>query len=142
MLVVLKGKVIFLTVLFCYQVVVQIPGDKPSYGKQSSNTWANRIDLISMAIGYSVGLGNVWRFPSKVLENGGGLFIIPYLVVLAVLGFPMFFMELVLGQYIHYGPVKIFEKMAPICRVSFSLYITDQRNKVPQQLWNHQITKQ
>lgn len=46
-------------------------------------------------------------------ENGGGAFIVPYLIVLAVLGRPMYYMEMCLGQFSSYGPVKMWE-ISPI----------------------------
>lgn len=55
----------------------------------------------------SIGLGNIWRFPFTAYENGGGAFLIPYLVVLLVIGKPMYYLEMVLGQFSSKGPVKI-----------------------------------
>ena len=50
-------------------------------------------------IAMSVGLGNVWRFPYTAYKNGGGAFLIPYLVVLLFIGSPLYFMELAVGQF-------------------------------------------
>ena len=54
-----------------------------------------------------VGLGNVWRFPFTAYENGGGAFLIPYLVVLIMIGRPLYFMELSLGQFSSSSNVKV-----------------------------------
>ena len=54
-----------------------------------------------------VGLGNVWRFPYTAYENGGGAFLIPYIVVLLTIGRPLYFMELSLGQFSSASSVKV-----------------------------------
>lgn len=64
-------------------------------------------------IAMSVGLGNVWRFPFTVYENGGGAFLIPYLVVLALIGKPLYYMEMALGQFSSLGSVQVWE-LAPV----------------------------
>lgn len=50
-------------------------------------------------IATSVGLGNVWRFPFVAYQNGGGAFLIPYIIVLILIGKPMYYLETVLGQF-------------------------------------------
>jgi solute carrier family 6 (neurotransmitter transporter, glycine) member 5/9 len=66
-------------------------------------------------VALSVGLGNVWRFPFTAYENGGGAFLIPYITVLILIGKPMYFMEMILGQFTSRGVVRIWE-MAPILK--------------------------
>ena len=48
----------------------------------------------------SVGLGNIWRFPFTAYENGGGAFLIPYIIVLFFIGKPIYFLEMSMGNYI------------------------------------------
>jgi solute carrier family 6 amino acid transporter-like protein 5/7/9/14 len=60
-------------------------------------------------IASAVGLGNIWRFPFIAGQNGGGAFLIPYLLVLTVIGRPLYLMELGLGQFASAGPIKIWE---------------------------------
>ena len=47
-------------------------------------------------------------------KNGGGSFLIPYLIMLLIAGLPLFFLELVLGQYSRQGPTEVFGRIAPI----------------------------
>lgn len=55
----------------------------------------------------SVGLGNIWRFPFTAYENGGGAFLIPYIIVLLLIGKPMYYMEMILGQLTSKSSLKI-----------------------------------
>lgn len=57
----------------------------------------------------SVGLGNIWRFPIAAYENGGGAFLIPYVIVLFVIGKPMYYLEMFMGQFTSQSSVKIWE---------------------------------
>lgn len=59
---------------------------------------SSRLGFIMMAAGSAVGLGNVWRFPYIVGENGGAAFVIVYLAFLAILGFPLLAVELGIGR--------------------------------------------
>lgn len=61
-------------------------------------SWSARSGFILAAIGSAVGLGNIWRFPYVSYENGGGAFFIPYLVALLTAGFPLLFLDYVVGQ--------------------------------------------
>ncbi|XP_054639384.1 sodium- and chloride-dependent neutral and basic amino acid transporter B(0+)-like [Dunckerocampus dactyliophorus] len=64
--------------------------------------------MLSM-IGYAVGLGNIWRFPYLAYENGGGAFVIAYLVMLVLCGIPLFFLESAIGQFSSQGPANIWK---------------------------------
>ena len=52
------------------------------------------------AIGSAVGLGNIWRFPYVAYENGGGAFLIPYLVALLTAGLPFLFLDYAIGPQV------------------------------------------
>ncbi|XP_058457070.1 sodium-dependent nutrient amino acid transporter 1-like isoform X2 [Malaya genurostris] len=77
--------------------------------------WGKGIEFLMSCIAMSVGLGNVWRFPFIALENGGGAFVIPYIIVLLLVGRPVYYMEMIIGQFSSRGSVKIYD-CAPIMR--------------------------
>lgn len=55
----------------------------------------------------------VWRFPYLCYKNGGGAFLVPYVIMLAIGGIPLFFMELALGQYQRKGAITSWGRVAP-----------------------------
>lgn len=67
----------------------------------SSNTesWGSRIGLILAMAGNAVGLGNFLRFPVQAVQNGGGAFIIPYLISFLLMGIPLLWVEWGMGRY-------------------------------------------
>lgn len=65
----------------------------------AKEAWGSRIGLILAMAGNAVGLGNFLRFPVKAVQNGGGEFIIPYLVCFLVMGIPLLFVEWGMGRY-------------------------------------------
>jgi len=62
------------------------------------STWKSRSGFILAAIGSAVGLGNIWRFSYLTYENGGGAFLIPYLVALLTAGIPLLILEFGIGH--------------------------------------------
>lgn len=83
-------------------------GDDEEQGDENKErgNWSGKLDFLLSCLGYAVGLGNVWRFPFLAYENGGGAFFIPYCIMLGLVGIPIFFMELSLGQFSSCGPTK------------------------------------
>ena len=60
--------------------------------------WSSRQAFILAAIGSAIGLGNIWRFPFKCYENGGGAFLVAYIIAMLTAGIPLMIMELSLGH--------------------------------------------
>lgn len=83
--------------------------------KPERANWGNDIEFLMSCIAMSVGLGNVWRFPFTALENGGGAFLIPYLIVLSIIGRPLYYMEMIIGQFSSRGSIKVYD-MVPALR--------------------------
>ncbi|XP_075973530.1 sodium-dependent nutrient amino acid transporter 1-like [Anticarsia gemmatalis] len=69
--------------------------------------WGSQIEFLMSCIATSVGLGNVWRFPFVAYENGGGAFLIPYIIVLVLIGKPLYYLECVLGQFSSRNSIKV-----------------------------------
>jgi NSS family neurotransmitter:Na+ symporter len=65
---------------------------------KTRGAFSSRKVFIFAAIGSAVGLGNIWRFPYVAYENGGGAFIIPYIVALLTAGIPFLFLDYALGH--------------------------------------------
>ena len=61
-------------------------------------SFGSRIGFLLVSAGCAIGIGNVWRFPFVAGQNGGGLFVLVYLVMLVVLGLPVLTMELAVGR--------------------------------------------
>ncbi|KAJ7394069.1 hypothetical protein OS493_003743 [Desmophyllum pertusum] len=75
--------------------------------------WGNKMEYMLATVGFAVGLGNVWRFPYLCQKNGGGAFLIPYILSLVVMGIPLFFMELAIGQSLRQGSVGVWNAIHP-----------------------------
>lgn len=73
--------------------------------------WDNKIEYMLSVIGYVVDLGNCVRFPYVTYKNGGGAFLIPYFVFLTLIGIPMMYMEMAIGQYFRVGNITLWGKV-------------------------------
>lgn len=60
--------------------------------------WNSKVGFIVSAIGSAVGLGNLWRFPYVAANNGGGAFLLPYLIAIITAGIPILIMEYTIGK--------------------------------------------
>ena len=64
----------------------------------SRNTFSGQLGFILTAAGSAVGLGNIWRFPYLAAKDGGGLFLLVYLILAATFGFTLLTTEIALGR--------------------------------------------
>lgn len=90
---------------------------------KSKESWGSRIGLILAMAGNAVGLGNFLRFPVQAVQNGGGAFILPYLICFLLMGIPLLFIEWSVGRY----GGKLGNHSTP--------YILDSMNKKP--IWKY-----
>lgn len=75
--------------------------------------WDSKVQYVLAQVGFSVGLGNVWRFPYLCHQNGGGAFMLLYVFLLVTVGVPLFFMELAAGQSIRQGSIGVWKHISP-----------------------------
>ncbi|XP_029931717.1 sodium- and chloride-dependent GABA transporter 2-like [Myripristis murdjan] len=80
---------------------------------QDRGQWANKREFILAVAGTVVGLGNVWRFPYLCFKNGGGVFLVPYVLFLFTCGIPLFFLEVSMGQLTSQGGITSWRKICP-----------------------------
>jgi len=71
----------------------------------SRGLWSSRFAFILAATGSAVGLGNVWKFPYITGENGGGAFVLVYLLCIAVIGVPIMMAEIHIGRSGRHNPI-------------------------------------
>lgn len=78
----------------------------------AQGTWSNRLAFIFAATGSAVGLGNIWKFPYITGENGGGAFVIVYLLCIAMIGIPLMVAEVLVGRRGDSSPTESFQLLA------------------------------
>ncbi len=64
----------------------------------SDNTWTSRFAFLMASVGFAVGLGNIWRFPYVTGENGGGAFVLVYMICAVGIGVPILMAEILIGR--------------------------------------------
>ena len=77
------------------------------------DSFGSRMGVIAAAAGSAVGLGNIWRFPYVLGENGGGAFLLVYLLFILGIGFPVMLAELTIGRRAQRNALGSFKKLAP-----------------------------
>ncbi|XP_048246078.1 sodium- and chloride-dependent glycine transporter 1-like [Haliotis rufescens] len=75
--------------------------------KDQRAKWNSRLEYILSLVGFCVGFGNLWRFPYICNRNGGGAFLLPFLLCLLIIGFPVFFLEVSLSQFSGRGTPRV-----------------------------------
>ncbi len=73
--------------------------------------WSSRLMFILAAAGSAVGLGNIWRFPYVAGENGGGAFVLVYLVCIFLIGIPIMSSEILLGREGRQSPINTMQDL-------------------------------
>jgi solute carrier family 6 amino acid transporter-like protein 5/7/9/14 len=86
-------------------------------------SWSNHWEFLLTSLGMAVGLGNVWRFPYVTYANGGGTFLIPYVLCLVFMAWPVLFQEMAMGQISGAGCNKVTE-FSELVRVFHTAFIT------------------
>jgi len=71
---------------------------EPIAGNAGHEQWASRLGFLMAAIGSSVGLGNLWRFSAEAGQNGGGAFVLIYLLCVLFIGVPVLVSEFIIGR--------------------------------------------
>ncbi len=75
-------------------------------------TFRSRLGFLLLSAGCAIGIGNVWRFPYVVGQNGGGAFVLFYLLFLAIMGVPVLSMEFAVGRASRKSPGKAYQALA------------------------------
>lgn len=80
--------------------------------QSSRGQWSGRLAFIFAATGSAVGLGNIWKFPYITGENGGGAFVLLYILCIAAIGIPVMIAEVMLGKRGKQSPIQTMETLA------------------------------
>ncbi len=83
-----------------------------SQRKSIHGQWSGRLAFILAATGSAVGLGNIWKFPYITGENGGGAFVLTYLLCIAVIGLPIMMAEVLIGRRGRQSPINTMRELA------------------------------
>ncbi len=87
--------------------------DKKDLNLNERDTLGSRLGFILLSAGCAIGLGNVWKFPYMVGQNGGALFVLIYIAFLLMFGIPVMTMEFSIGRAARKSPAKMYEPLEP-----------------------------
>ena len=90
--------------------------------KEKKSNFSNSIGFVLAAAGSAVGVGNIWRFPYLCAKDGGGLFLIIYLVLVLTFGFVLLTTDIAIGRKTKQNALKAFGTLHPKWR--FLGYLT------------------
>ncbi|XP_060581005.1 sodium- and chloride-dependent glycine transporter 1-like [Ruditapes philippinarum] len=81
--------------------------DDNTNGRTKRETWSGQFEFVLSIVGYTVGLGNIWRFPYFCFRNGGGIALVPFMIFVVVCCGPIYYIEVCLGQFSGQSPVNV-----------------------------------
>lgn len=89
----------------------------------SRDGFGSKLGIIAAAAGSAVGLGNIYRFPCELGNNGGGAFLLVYLLIVLCLGVPVMLSELIIGRRAQKNPIGAFRALKPGSKWPFVGYM-------------------
>ncbi|XP_046367893.1 sodium- and chloride-dependent glycine transporter 2-like [Haliotis rufescens] len=76
--------------------------------------WSHQLDYFLTLMGYTVGVGSIWKFPYMCARNGGGSFLIPFIIFTLLGSVPLTYLEMFVGQYSRGGPISAWKICPPL----------------------------
>ncbi len=80
--------------------------------EKGNDSFGSKIGAVLVAAGSAIGLGSIWRFPYIAGENGGGAFVLLYLICVLIIGIPVMLSEFAIGTHTRKGPVKAYAQFS------------------------------
>ncbi|XP_059134960.1 orphan sodium- and chloride-dependent neurotransmitter transporter NTT5 isoform X3 [Peromyscus eremicus] len=74
---------------------------------------AQKAENILILVAFSIGLGSMWRFPYLCHQNGGGSFLLVYLILLLLVGIPLLYMEMIIGEWLCVDNIRAWKQLVP-----------------------------
>ena len=105
-----KQEVYDISCFFAIVGMLVCRGESKDMGREN---FKSRIGFILVSAGCAIGIGNVWKFPYLVGQNGGGIFVLFYLLFLLTMGLPILTMELAVGRASRKSVVQAYKKLEP-----------------------------
>ena len=105
-----KQEVYDISCFFAIVGMLVCRGESKEMGREN---FKSRIGFILVSAGCAIGIGNVWKFPYLVGQNGGGIFVLFYLLFLLTMGLPILTMELAVGRASRKSVVQAYKKLEP-----------------------------